>query len=75
MRITELYNHSIGGRAFRDLQETPEGPAMIDLYELALIDKTTGDQIRIKFDKSTRDHIVRGLTGGVVLAGGELPKL
>lgn len=35
----------------------------------------TGDEIRFEMDRSTRDAIVKALTGGVVLFGGELPKL
>lgn len=35
----------------------------------------TGDTVDFDMDRALRDHIVRGLTGGIVLHGGELPKL
>lgn len=35
----------------------------------------TGDTIRFAFGRDVRDHIVRELTGGIVLHGGELPKI
>lgn len=35
----------------------------------------TSDQIVFTFGKEVRDMIVRELTGGIVLHGGELPRL
>lgn len=35
----------------------------------------TGNTIRFAFGRDVRDTIVRELTGGIVLHGGELPKL
>lgn len=35
----------------------------------------TGDEIRFEMDRATRDAVVRSLTGGVVLFGGELPRV
>ena len=35
----------------------------------------TGDTIQFVFGREVRDAIVRELTGGIVLHGGELPKL
>ena len=35
----------------------------------------TGDRIVFTFGKDVRDFIVRELTGGVVLHGGELPRI
>lgn len=35
----------------------------------------TGDEIRFEMNRDTRDEVVRALTGGVVLFGGELPKV
>lgn len=35
----------------------------------------TGDQITFTFGRDVRDTIVRELTGGIVLHGGELPRL
>ena len=35
----------------------------------------TGDELRYEMDRDTRDAVVRGLTDGIVLAGGDLPKV
>lgn len=35
----------------------------------------TGDQIAFTFGREVRDMLVRELTGGIVLHGGELPRL
>ena len=35
----------------------------------------THNEIRFDFGRQVRDHIVRELTGGIILHGGELPKL
>lgn len=35
----------------------------------------TGDTVRFAFGREVRDMIVRELTGGIVLHGGEFPKL
>ena len=35
----------------------------------------TGDTIRFAFGRDVRDTVVRELTGGIVLHGGELPRL
>lgn len=55
--------------------DSQNGGAPVDVWMLALTDSVTGDQIRISFRRDTRDELVRQLTGGIVLAGGEMPKL
>jgi hypothetical protein len=35
----------------------------------------TGDELRYEMNRETRDAVVRGLTDGIVLAGGDLPKV
>lgn len=47
----------------------------VDVWTLILTDRATGDQIRVSFRKDARDELVRQLTGGIVLSGGELPRL
>jgi hypothetical protein len=49
-------------------------PVIVDVWMFVFTDRTYGDQIRIRFRREARDEIVRKLTG-VVIAGGELPKL
>lgn len=44
-------------------------------WMLILLDRQSQDTIRFTFDDRVRDYLVRELTGGVVLAGGNLPKL
>jgi hypothetical protein len=55
-----------------DGEETLE---MVDVWTITLTDRQTPHRILISFRKDARDELVRQLTGGVVLAGGELPKL
>jgi CheY-specific phosphatase CheX len=50
-------------------------PEIVDIWTLIFTDGTTGDQIRISFRKDTRDSLVSQLTGGIVLAGGQLPEV
>jgi hypothetical protein len=46
-----------------------------DIWTLVLTDRESQDQIQIAFRRDARDELVRQLTGGVVLAGGEFPKV
>jgi len=50
---------------------------MIDIWTLVFTEMQppTGDSYRISFQRDTRDQLVSLLTGGIVLAGGELPRL
>jgi hypothetical protein len=52
-----------------------EGVATHDVWTIVLTDRLVHDQFRISFRRETRDEVVRQLTGGIVLAGGELPRL
>ena len=52
-----------------------ESDGVVDVWMIVLTDRQSGDQIRVSFRKDARDELVRQLTGGIVLAGGELPKL
>jgi hypothetical protein len=49
----------------------------VDGWALVLTEKIppTGNVIRYEFGRNVRDFIVRELTGGVVLAGGDLPSI
>lgn len=48
-----------------------------DVWVLVFTEKfpPTGDEIRYEMNRETRDGVVRGLTDGIVLAGGDLPRL
>lgn len=48
-----------------------------DEWHLVFTEKypPSGDQLIFEMNRATRDAVVRALTDGIVLAGGELPKL
>lgn len=48
---------------------------MVDLWTLIFADPDTAETIEITIGKGTRDVLVERLTGGIVLAGGELPNV
>lgn len=52
-----------------------EETMVVETWTLIFTDVQTQDQIRIGFRREARDELVRQLTGGVVLAGGELPRI
>jgi len=71
MRIVTLLNQHM--QAEKGSEQGPTGVA--EVWTLIFSDKVTGDQVRVSFPREARDEIVRQLTGGIVLAGGELPRL
>lgn len=58
-------------------QQSPTngGSVEVDQWTFVFLDKDTGDTIAWSCGKDVRDAIVRQLTGGIVLAGGELPRV
>lgn len=62
-------------------QQNPDGPPgqvePVDGWVLVFdeVIPRTGNTLRFPFGKDVRDMIVRELTGGIVLHGGELPKI
>jgi hypothetical protein len=52
--------------------DTPDGERT---WVLTMTDRISHDVIRVPMKQPLRDEIVRKLTNGIVLAGGELPKL
>ena len=80
MKIWQLANQSIGvvkGTRLASQEEMASDPQteQIDTWELVFLDRDSGDRIQIAFEREVRDDIVRQLTGGIVLAGGEFPRL
>lgn len=77
MRVTYLFNHQMHVEKSQDVQTSKDNgePEIVDAWELIFTDRGSGDQVRIKFGRDARDSIVKQLTGGVVLAGGEFPKV
>lgn len=73
----ELFNQRIEckeGTELRDNPADPGAPLIEKVWTITFSDRTYMDQYVIKFGKDARDHIVQVLTGGVVLAGGDLPQ-
>lgn len=74
--IVTLVGYNMQARKGTEVEERDGSPdGVVDIWELVFTSMTTKDQIRISFRREARDELVRQLTGGVVLAGGELPKL
>lgn len=73
--IQTLAGYHLAAVKGTELDEKDGGPEVVDVWTLVLTDMVSRDQIRISFRRDTRDELVRQLTGGVVLAGGELPRL
>lgn len=75
-RDTVLRGHDVKAASAPVPNAGENGEPVIEMqYVLIFRDRQTSDTIRVAFDKETRDYIVRELTGGIVLHGGELPKL
>lgn len=61
-----------------DVVKDEDGDEQLDVAEvwtLVLTDRVLGNQINLSFRREARDDLVRQLTGGIVLAGGELPQI
>lgn len=52
----------------------PENGKLVENWTLAFQERGTGTQILFEMRRDARDELVRQLTGGLVLAGGELPQ-
>ena len=76
-RVINLVGWHLGVSKGRELDEPTDGaaPEVVDVWTLVLTDYQSRDQIHIAFRRDTRDELVRQLTDGIVLAGGQLPKL
>lgn len=56
-------------------EDGSEGLEVVDVWTLILTDRQIPRRIQISFRREARDELVRQLTSGVVLAGGELPRI
>ena len=75
-RVENLVGFQMGVVKSHETDETSPGELeTAEVWTLVFVDTQTQDQIRIAFRREARDTLVRQLTGGVVLAGGEFPKL
>lgn len=54
--------------------EAAGAPIVVETWTLVFTDRTYHDQYRVTFRRDARDALVSDLTGGIVLAGGELPQ-
>lgn len=69
--FTTLASWDVNARKETEMSE--EG--VVDVWVLYFQERGTGNQLRFSMRREPRDELVRQLTGGVVLAGGDLPKL
>lgn len=74
-KVTELYNHHMQARHWQEPVEKDGSVENVDVYEMIFSDRQTGDVTRIKFEREARDELTRQLTQGIVLAGGQFPKV
>jgi hypothetical protein len=74
-RVEILENFTMGAVKGQEIEERERETSAIETWTLIFVDRQTGDQIRIGFRREARDELVRQLTGGIVLAGGELPRV
>lgn len=81
MKRIILTNHAMGVIEGQR-QSTPEedaansgNPHTVKTWTQVFVDRDNGDRIELTFERAVRDDLVRQLTGGVVLAGGEFPKI
>lgn len=71
-----LLNQDMSVRKMSQPSTLPEGdPVILELWTIVFTDVATGNTTEISFNKETRDELVSRLTGGIVLAGGELPNV
>lgn len=76
MRVVTLVGQHLAAEKGTDMRPGENGdPEVFDMWTIVMTDRGTGDQHRISFTRDTRDELIRQLTGGIVLAGGELPRL
>jgi len=70
-----LFNQAIKAEQGEEQDPDSAPGTMRDCWTIAFIDKTYGDRMMITFTRETRDDLVRQLTDGRVLNGGELPSI
>ena len=58
--------------ARKETEMSEEG--VVEVWVLYFQEHRTGNQIRFAMRRDARDELVRQLTSGLVLAGGEFPK-
>ena len=78
MRHTELRGWNVGVERVKIVERGENGdPKEAEGWALIFTEVIpgTGNTIIFKMGRDLRDAVVRELTGGIVLAGGELPKI
>jgi hypothetical protein len=76
VRRIELFNQHIGADKRKVPRKGESGDVVYeDEWCIIYTDRASGDQIMACFPRDVRDEVVKQLTGGIVLAGGELPRL
>jgi hypothetical protein len=82
VKSTELRNQAISAEKGQVVGpptgENGAEPSVVDVYRISRIscvDRATGDEVWFVMTEELKDELVRQLTGGIVLAGGKLPKV
>ncbi|GIV03708.1 MAG: hypothetical protein KatS3mg015_2538 [Fimbriimonadales bacterium] len=74
--VSTLFGYQIMAVKGSEVDQEENGePSVVDIWTIVLTDRMSQDQIRISFRRDVRDELVRQLTGGLVLAGGDFPTL
>lgn len=79
MKSTELRNQHVQAEKGQVIGppdgKNGEAPSTVDVWKITCTDRATGDQVWFLMNEELKDEIVRQLTGGIVLAGGKLPRI
>lgn len=70
-----LMNHDMDVRETNQPRTVDGDLTVVKLWTLVLTDLQSGTATEITFGREARDELVKRLTGGIVLAGGELPNI
>jgi hypothetical protein len=70
--LTNFHMAAVKGQ---EIEEHGDEASAVEIWTLIFTDRVNQDQVRISFRRDARDELVRQLTGGIVLAGGEFPRV
>lgn len=73
--FTQLAGWNVNAVKGTEVDEKGAETTAVETWTLVFQEHGTGDRILFAMRREARDELVRQLTGGLVLAGGDLPKL
>lgn len=75
-KIVNLTDQHVSVEKGTEIEEPPDGdPVAHEVWTIVMTDRRTHEQLRLGMRRPLRDDVVRLLTGGIVLAGGDLPNM